>query len=104
MNEHDFIVWLNGFIDGVHEYNVTPKQWDMLRDKLVNVTDKSIPPFPSETPNIAPNTTAIWQIAPNPTSIWPEGHTINGKTTNTTTMYPSGSMWTYTDTFTNDIK
>jgi hypothetical protein len=93
MTEHDFIVWLNGFVDGVHEYNVTPKQWDTLKDKLAKVTDKSITPLPFEVPNPTPNTTSIWYEA-----------MINGRTTNTTTIPPSGSMWTYTDTVTNHIK
>jgi len=37
MQPNDFIQWLRGFIEGVHDFNVTPKQWDDIKDKLDTV-------------------------------------------------------------------
>jgi hypothetical protein len=39
MTSKEFIIWLKGFTEGVHEYNVTPKQWDLLKEKLEEVND-----------------------------------------------------------------
>ena len=43
MNSKDFIIWLKGFTEGVHEYNISPKQWDLLKEKLAEVDDNTIP-------------------------------------------------------------
>lgn len=37
MTDKEFIDWLRGFADGVHHYNITPAQWDMLKEKLSTV-------------------------------------------------------------------
>ena len=42
MTSKEFILWLKGFTEGVHEFNITPKQWDLLKDKLAEVKDESI--------------------------------------------------------------
>jgi hypothetical protein len=39
MTSKEFVIWLKGFTEGVHEYNVTPKQWDLLKEKLAEVND-----------------------------------------------------------------
>jgi hypothetical protein len=39
MTNQEFILWLKGFTEGVHEYNITPKQWDLLKEKLAQVTN-----------------------------------------------------------------
>jgi hypothetical protein len=39
MTSKEFVIWLKGFTEGVHEYNVTPKQWDLLKEKLAKVND-----------------------------------------------------------------
>jgi hypothetical protein len=39
MTSQEFITWLKGFTEGVHEYNVTPKQWDLLKEKLAQVNN-----------------------------------------------------------------
>jgi hypothetical protein len=39
MTSRDFVIWFKGFIDGAHEYNVTPKQWDLLKEKIKEVKD-----------------------------------------------------------------
>jgi hypothetical protein len=43
MTSKEFIIWLKGFTEGVHDFNITPKQWDILKDKLVEVNDNTIP-------------------------------------------------------------
>ena len=43
MNSQEFVIWLKGFTEGVHEYNVTPKQWDLLKERLAEVSDKGTP-------------------------------------------------------------
>jgi len=37
MTSQEFVIWLKGFTEGVHEYSVTPKQWDLLKEKLGQV-------------------------------------------------------------------
>ena len=37
MTSQEFVIWLKGFTEGVHEFNITPKQWDILKDKLAEV-------------------------------------------------------------------
>ncbi len=68
MTSKEYVIWLKGFVEACHEYAPTPKQWDALKDKLVEVTDESSPSFPFGTPNTSPNTTPVWQEPhyPNP--------------------------------------
>lgn len=40
MTSKEFVVWLRGFTEGVHEYNISPKQWDTLKEKLAVVKDE----------------------------------------------------------------
>ena len=40
MNEKEFVQWLRGFLEGIHHYNITPAQLDLLRDKLKEVKPK----------------------------------------------------------------
>ena len=40
MTSKEFVIWLKGFTEGVHEFNVTPKQWDYLKEKLAEVSDE----------------------------------------------------------------
>lgn len=41
MDEKDFVQWLRGFVEGVHHYNLTPKQWDHLKEVLKTVGNTS---------------------------------------------------------------
>ena len=41
MTSKEFVLWLKGFTEGVHEYNITPKQWDLLKEKLEQVSDEN---------------------------------------------------------------
>lgn len=39
MTSKDFVIWLKGFVAGSSNYNLTPKGWDEVREKLDSVTD-----------------------------------------------------------------
>jgi hypothetical protein len=125
MTSKEFVIWLKGFTEGVHEFNITPKQWDYLKEKLAEVKDdSSLSPFPFGVPNTAPIQT-LPHITPgpltdpyNPYKITCRGEetptgtkitttpgggsiTIGNPpfgfgTTSTTYGYPSGSAWSYT--------
>lgn len=41
MTEADFVKWFKGFSEGVHHYNITPKQWDYVKEKLSSVGKKN---------------------------------------------------------------
>ena len=45
MEEKEFISWLRGFTQGVHHYNLTPKQWDYLKETLLSVGKESYKPY-----------------------------------------------------------
>ena len=123
MTSKEFVLWLKGFSEGVHEYNITPKQWDILKDKLAEVKDEETPSFPFGVPNTTPNMIPFVQpvhIPPppidpyNPYKITCETNGTTGTTltvatgssgtilynpsTSTTYGYPSGSAWNYTNT------
>jgi hypothetical protein len=40
MTSKEFVIWLKGFTEGVHDFNITPKQWDLLKDELAKVNDE----------------------------------------------------------------
>lgn len=51
MTEHEFIIWLKGFIAGSNNFNLTPAGWDELKDKLnkvVSAPNIEPTPLPSE--------------------------------------------------------
>ncbi len=37
MKTEDFIQWLKGYIDGVHAYSASPKQWQYLKEKVKSI-------------------------------------------------------------------
>ena len=41
MTEKEFVEWFKGFSEGVHHYNMSPKQWDYVKEKLGTVGKKS---------------------------------------------------------------
>jgi hypothetical protein len=117
MTSKEFVIWLKGFTEGVHEFAITPKQWDYLKEKLAEVNDGApIGEGGWGTPNITP----MWQhphyVDPyNPYKITcssgsfgtitttPGGGSITIAnppfgfgSTSTTYGYPSGSAWSYT--------
>jgi len=82
MTSKEFILWLKGFTEGVHEYGITPKQWDVLKEKLAEVNDGQ----PIGEGGFAVTATPEYgSITYNPS-------------TSTTYEYPSGSAWHYTST------
>ncbi len=124
MNSKEFVLWLKGFTDGVHEFNITPKQWDTLKEKLAEVEDKvlileSKPSFPFGTPNTAPIQTLPFLQPYNPHNPYTINCGSGSSGTITTTPgvgsitignppfgfgststaygYPSGSAWSYTN-------
>ncbi len=129
MTSKEFVIWLKGFTEGVHEYNITPKQWDLLKEKLAEVKDETPIGFPFGVPNTAPIQT-LPHITPGPSTDpynpykitcrgeeTPTGTTIittpgvgsitianplfGFGTTSTAYGYPSGSAWSYTNTTQN---
>lgn len=124
MTSNDFTIWLKGFVTACNEYSPTPKQWDIIKEELEKVEDKTLilesPKFPFGTPNTQPFPT--WQhphyVDPyNPYKITCQQPDTNGTTitttpgggsitignppfgfgtTSTAYGYPSGSAWSYT--------
>ena len=98
MTSKEFVLWLKGFTDGVHEFNITPKQWDTLKEQLAEVSDEerigtAIGVGGWGTPNGTGGT--VFTTTPGTS-----GHiTIANPqfTTSTAYGYPSGSAWSYTN-------
>ena len=98
MTSKEFINWLKGFTEGEHEYAITPKQWDLLKERLKEVSDEPKIVYPFGTPNgtglpgtviTTPGTGYITVSNPN---LFP-----NSFTTSTATSLPSGSAISYTN-------
>jgi len=79
MNSKEFVLWLQGFTQGVHEYMISPKQWDLLKDTLAEVKNEPTLTLPIHTPNTINCNTGSFG------------------TTSTTYAYVSGSAWHYTN-------
>jgi hypothetical protein len=102
MTSKEFVIWLKGFTDGVHEFNVTPKQWDYLKEKLAEVSDEPKIGSPIGeggwgTPNgtqitTTPGTGYITIANPNIVSFSSGSYNPSSVTYG----YPSGSAWSYT--------
>jgi len=125
MTSKEFVLWLKGFTEGVHEFNITPKQWDILKEKLAEVEDKvlileSKPSFPFGTSNglpfitppptdpynpykitCTPGTTStpgmVVTTTPGSGSITFGNPPFGFGSTSTAYGYPSGSAWSYTN-------
>lgn len=123
MTSKEFVLWLKGFTAGVHEYNISPKQWDTLKDTLEQVKDEQPIGMGFDVPNTQPF--PIWQEPHthhtnqeipriNPNAIFgtctaqsvvitttPVGGSITYAkpqfVTSTTYGYPSGSSISYTN-------
>ena len=37
MTEKEFINWIPGYVDGVHSYSASPKQWQYLKEKVYSI-------------------------------------------------------------------
>jgi hypothetical protein len=105
MTSKEFIIWLKGFTEGVHDFNITPKQWDILKDKLAEVTDEERIGTPISvggwgTPNgttitTTPGTGYITIANPSIASFGTSG-SYNPSTSTQANWYPTGSNVTYT--------
>ena len=116
MNSKEFVLWLKGFTDGVHEFNITPKQWDTLKEQLTHVDDNTIPmggvivdhntfktvypnwtginPYERKGPETPTGTTIT--TTPGVGSIRIANPPFGFGSTSTAYGYPSGSAWSYT--------
>jgi hypothetical protein len=92
MTSQEFIIWLKGFTEGVHDFNITPKQWDLLKDKLKEVSDGPI----RTSGYIAP---VGQQIPPYTITSGSSGTTAIGTFPGTVITYTAitGSAWSYTN-------
>ena len=95
MTSKEFISWLKGFTEGVHEYAITPKQWDLLKERLEEVSDEPKIVYPFGTPNGTglPGTV----ITTTPGTGYITVTNPNSFTTSTATSLPSGSALRYTN-------
>ena len=41
MTSNEFIVWFKGFVQATNPYNVTPKQWEDIKEQLSKVNNNS---------------------------------------------------------------
>lgn len=111
MKSNEFVLWLKGFTDGVHEYNITPKQWDLLKEKLGKVDDDKF----IETPGMfqvhpenpypgVPIGDGGWGI-PNTGPVWQHPHYVDPYkiTCSTGSFGTSGYSQVLTTTGTNPI-
>ena len=119
MTSKEFILWLKGFTEGVHDFNITPKQWDLLKDKLAEVKDETpigiggfgVPntTTPMTNPLITPyDPYNPYKITSTPGTTITTTPNVGGSitianppfgfgSTSTTYGYPSGSAWHYTN-------
>jgi hypothetical protein len=116
MTSKEFVLWLKGFTDGVHEFAITPKQWDNLKEKLTEVNDGTpigiggwgtpntfITPPPTDPYNPFKITCGSGSsgttitTTPGVGSITIANPPFGFGSTSTTYGYPSGSAWSYTN-------
>ena len=110
MTSKEFVIWLKGFTEGVHEFNITPKQWDTLKEQLAHVDDNTIPMGGVivdhntfrvndqgfyQTPNGTGGT--VFTTTPGVGSITIANPPFGFGSTSTAYGYPSGSAWSYTN-------
>jgi hypothetical protein len=117
MTSKEFVLWLKGFTEGVHEFAITPKQWDYLKEKLAEVDDNTIPmgglivdhntfktvypnwqgtnPYGTRGPETPTGTTIT--TTPGVGSITIANPPFGFGATSTAYGYPSGSAWSYTN-------
>ena len=117
MTSKEFVIWLRGFTEGVHEYNITPKQWETFKEKLAQVDDNTIPmggvivdhntfktvypnwtginPYGTRGPETPTGTTIT--TTPGVSSITIANPPFGFGSTSTAYGYPSGSAWSYTN-------
>ena len=101
MTSKEFILWLKGFTEGVHDFNITPKQWDILKEKLAEVNDQTYPfvGTPNSTRGLETPTGTTITTTPGTGYITvanPYIASFGDISTSTSTSLPSGSTISYT--------
>ena len=101
MTSKEFILWLKGFTEGVHEFNITPKQWDILKEKLAEVNDQTYPFVGTPNSTRGPETPTGTTITTTPgtgyiTIANPYVASFGDISTSISTSLPSGSTISYT--------
>ena len=43
MTPNDFVIWFKGFVSAANTFNITPKQWDDIREQLDKVKTNEKP-------------------------------------------------------------
>lgn len=91
MTPRDFVIWLRGFQKAAHKFNLTPEQWEDLKDQLelVKLEDE---PVNSHSPSglILRGGSTTARDSSVCTTITTGGHT-------TVTQMPPGTNITYTN-------
>ena len=120
MTSSEFILWLKGFTEGVHDFNITPKQWDLLKERLAEVEDKVLvlesPKYPWGSPvtwghvgskvNIPsdPNITgsisipSVWSTTSGSSATYTVTSGSSYSPSTVTYLYPNGTNVSYTTT------
>lgn len=75
MTAQEFVIWLRGFVAGSNNYNLTPKGWDEVKEKLESVKDTNAVSF-----NFGPTSTST-------ATTLPSGATINYTTDSKTILH-----------------
>jgi hypothetical protein len=129
MTSKEFVIWLKGFTEGVHDFNITPKQWDLLKERLSEVyndeefeetpgmfKDHTLQSYPPYWDHRSPfyttsGTSGSIDIGRSAVSVWTTGSASSISYTVTTGSgwigsgvtytYPNGSTVTYTTGDTN---
>jgi hypothetical protein len=62
MTSKEFVFWMKGFMEACNDYTATPKQWDTIKEKVLEVEDK----FDSSVPyNVPKNSTLTYGTTTN---------------------------------------
>jgi hypothetical protein len=49
MTSSEFVIWLKGFATAANSYNITPAQWDEVKEQLNKVNDNVFPGYVTTT-------------------------------------------------------
>ena len=49
MTSKEFVIWLKGFATAANSYNITPAQWDEVKEQLNKVNDNVFPGYVTTT-------------------------------------------------------
>jgi hypothetical protein len=104
MNSDDFVIWLKGFFAAANPYNVTPEQFNIIKEQLEKVVSNDISKLLKD-----PNTFTTRPFNPSPSMPWQSPTTVPypwinplnpyliycGGATSVNTTMPSGSAVTY---------